>query len=108
MQFGGYGYEFDATYIGGPADGLGSSVVVLNSKNPPKWRYLELSECTPTKIPLGKHILKREPGIRTRVNVYILDGEPTDYDHAEDVLTYRFMTTMDYGEFAKRFGANNS
>ena len=104
MQFDGYGYEFDATYIGGPADGLESSVVVLNSKEPPKFRCLEPFDCTAAKVPLGQHILKKSPRSQAYVSAYELEGEPTEYDHEEDVLTYRFLETMSYKEFVTRFG----
>jgi len=52
MQFDGYGYEFDATYIRGPADGLESTVVALNVEKPPKFRCLKPSECTVSVVSL--------------------------------------------------------
>ena len=104
MNYDGYGYEYDATYMGGPADGLESSVVVLNTELPPRWRYMELSDCAVTKVPLGGHILKRSPGRGAKVNVYLLEGNPSDYDHEDDVLMYQFIETTTYEEYVRKFG----
>jgi len=100
----GYGYEYEARYFGGPADGLDSTVVILDSDLPPRVSYLELYNLPEGKMPIGKHLLKQRPRSDSRVGVYGLEGDPSDYDHDEDVLIYHFIETTTYKEYAARFG----
>jgi len=103
MEFEGFGYEFEAKYIGGPADGLESCVVTLNTDIPPRMSYLEVGKL-PRKRPLGSHIFKQRPARHSRIGVYVLEGEASSYDHDDDVLVYQFLESMTYEEFVKKFG----
>jgi hypothetical protein len=105
MKFEGYGYEYDAKYNGGPADGLESNVVIFNSNTPPEVTCLELHNLVSTRAPLGTSFLKRRPSDSVRVGVYKLENDPTSYCE-DDVLTYHFIEILNYSEYVSKYGEN--
>ena len=105
MQIEGYGYEYDAKYKGGPADGLESNVVIFNSNLPPEVTCLELHNLVSARHPLGNRLLKRRPKDAVRVGVYKLENNPGTYCE-DDVLTYNFIEIMNYSEYVSKYGEN--
>lgn len=105
MKIEGYGYEFDTKYVGGPADGLETNMVVFSEGVPPEISCLELHNLVESKTPLGKHLIEARPVNETRVGVYMLENEPNSYTDA-DLLTYQFLEMMHYGEYLERYNEN--
>lgn len=103
MQIEGFGYEYEAKYFGGPADGLESTVVTFDTSPPPEISCLELHNLIESKTPIGKHFFKRNPSADTRVGVYILENPPDEYTD-DDTLIYHFMEMMFYADFVKKYG----
>lgn len=105
MKFEGYGYEFDAKYIGGPADGLENSIVTFSDDKPPEVSCLELHNLIESKTPLGVHFFKQRPANETRVGVYMLENDPNDCTH-DETISYYFIEMMYYGDYVKKYEEN--
>jgi hypothetical protein len=107
MKIEGCGYEFDAKYVGGPADGLENNVVIFNEGKPPEISCLDLRNLVESKTPLGRHLIRERPADETRVGVYMLENDPGNYTH-DDLLVYHFIEMMNYNEYLIRYSDNSN
>ena len=103
----GEAWDFDAHHIGGPFDGLDSSVISF-IEFPPKSVFYSLpteeTDFLEVDKSLGKKLLKKwqEPHIpdATKVAVYTIEGDPEEYND-EDVINYHFKKLMTYLEYKR-------
>jgi len=106
MKFQGYGYQFDTKYVGGPADGLESSCIQLESSNPPRFLWVDVKNIPEEKPLLGEQMIKQWSNKKIpagmKVAVYEIDGEPENHSD-EEVVCYRYKTTTTYAEYIKEF-----
>ncbi len=102
----GYGAEWDAELVGGPFDGLEDLVISVNDDlTPPKFLTRTIGDYPEKKPKLGEKMLEywkhKHIPEETKIAVYILRGEETDYDEDDDNCIYDFVETTTYGEFRK-------
>lgn len=107
MQIEGYGYEYYATYIGGPADGLDASVVLFENKKPSEVSCVELNNLIESHTLLGSHFFKKKPSQAARVGVYMLEKDPDNY-HVDELFVYQFIEMTDYKTFLIKYGEKNA
>jgi len=109
MQVEGYGYEFDAMYFGGPADGWKTNIVTFGSSLPPEISYVEINNVIGCKTSIGRYFFRQEPARSARIAVYMLDerGHGDEIaDDFEEELRYLFIETMAYGDYLSEYGDN--
>lgn len=104
----GYGYEWDAELVGGPADGCLDRVIqVGGDKTPPKFFKKMLNE-EPKRETLGEKLIEhwasRHIEDEMKIAVYELDCDPEDVDEDSDTCVYRYLETINMGIARKKYG----
>lgn len=102
----GFGYEWDASLIGGPADGCLDRVVQINGeKFPPKIFKKILDGEEPKRETIGEKLIEYwTTGTLDndqKLAVYILRGVPEEVE--EDVCKYDYVETLTFKEFKNKY-----
>jgi hypothetical protein len=108
MKIDGYGYEWDAKLLGGPADGCIDRAIQINGKYPPKFitRIIDGEEIK--RESLGEKLIE----VLTRNNldenqnvaVYKLDREPEEVeDEQESEICYFYLETIKFGTYKTKY-----
>lgn len=96
MKRDGYGYEWDAMLVGGPADGCLDRVIAINGKNPPRHTFRIVDGSEMNRETLGEklilHLSRDVMDGNQKVAVYRLREH-----YGEETCMYQYVesTTMD-------------
>lgn len=92
------GWDFEATFFGGPCDGLQDEVLAVDDTPPEVW-WIELKDGVVKREKLGMKVLNtffnRTPQKDTKVAVYKIEDV--------DALTYKYEETLLFEEFATKY-----
>jgi len=98
----GYGYEWDALLIGGPADGCLDRVIEINGKNPPNLflRIVDGQEMNRETLgeKLIEYLTKDQLDGNQKVAVYKL-SEISE----EDKCSYNYLETIKMSDFRSKY-----
>jgi hypothetical protein len=102
----GFGYEWDASLIGGPADGCVDRVVQINGeKFPPKIFKKILDGEEPKRETIGEKLIEYWTSgsldEQQKIAVYELEGKPEDV--SDDICKYKYVETLSFKEFKKKY-----
>jgi hypothetical protein len=105
MELDGYGYEWDANLIGGPADGCVDRVIQVKPQctNPPVY-FKKMLDVYPKRESLGEKLIEAwadshlNPEIK--VAVYKLQN---DVDPEDDICDYHYLETMTVQQFRDKY-----
>lgn len=108
MEFDGYGYEWDAELVGGPADGCVDRVIQMNGeKHPPRY-FKKMLDDEVKRESLGEKVIEHwaSPHMdeSTKVAIYELRGEPDEVEEEADSCFYQYVETATMGEARKKYG----
>ncbi len=105
MKHEGYIVEYDAEFLGGPADGLQDSVISIDKQYPPKFTFFEIGDDEITPVSIGQKFIKSflKTCDETKVAVYQLENPETYDDDDETILPYKFIETTNYSTFQKNY-----
>lgn len=103
MKRDGYGYEWDAMLVGGPADGCLDRVISINKNNPPKHTFRLVDGNEMNRETLGEklmiHLTRNSMDPRQRIAVYALKEH-----FGEETCLYQYLESMSMDAFRKRYG----
>lgn len=102
----GYGYEWDAYLIGGPADGCIDRVVQINGeKIPPKIFKKILDGEEPKRETIGEKLIEHwtleNLDENQKIAVYKLREEETN--ESSDICKYDYLETLLFKDFKKKY-----
>lgn len=106
LNFEGYGYEWDANLIGGPADGCLDRVIQIQAKcqKPPKY-FKKMLDVYPKRESLGEKLIEawtdRHLDPELKVAVYKLKA---DVDPEADMCDYEYVETMTMKQYRDKYG----
>lgn len=99
----GYGYEWDAMLVGGPADGCLDRTIVINGDKPPKTLIRVMDGQAMNRESLGEKLIERltryEMDGSQRVALYVLRGldeqDRCIYDYEGSITMEKYRTDYD-------------
>jgi hypothetical protein len=99
----GYGYEWDAMLLGGPADGCLDRAITINGNNPPQNLIRIVDGRSMNRESLGEKLIERltrgqVEGFQ-RVAVYGLKSVGEDHK-----CSYDYLGTMSMDEYRSKYG----
>lgn len=104
MRTEGYGYEWDAELIGGPADGCVDRVIKVNDKVPPQFvmRFLDGEEIKRESLgeKLIEYLARNHLDENQKIAVYKLTIQPKDTD---DKCCYEYVETTIIKEYRIKY-----
>lgn len=107
IRMGGYGYEWDAELVAGPFDGMVDTVIQLEGNQPPEIIPKPMNKDGLKKLKLGEKVLeiwaKEHMQDDTKLAIYRLRGEPSDYSGDEDDLLYDFEEITTAAVFKQKY-----
>ena len=107
IRMGGEGCEWDAELVAGPFDGMVDTVIQLEGNQPPEIMPKPMNKSGLKKLKLGEKILeiwaKQHLPDDTKLAIYKLRGEPSDYDGDEDDLFYDFEEITTAADFRRKY-----
>lgn len=102
MKREGYGYEWDAMLVGGPADGCLDRVISINEETPPKHFFRIVDGNEMSRESLGEklliHLAKDVMDGNQRVAVYRLREH-----FGEETCLYQYVESTNMHEFRKKY-----
>lgn len=107
MKIEGYGYEWDAELIGGPADGCIDRAVQLNGKCPPNFLIKILDGEEIRRESLGEKLIEiftiGNLDENQNIAVYKLTIEPEEIDSESDACSYKYIETIKFGIYKNKY-----
>lgn len=105
MNVDGYGYEWDASLIGGPADGCIDRVIQTDGDIHPPEQFIKILDGGIEREPIGKKLLqswgeKHLPD-STKVALYRIRGNREDVDEDQDLCVYDYVESTTMGKIRK-------
>lgn len=108
----GYGYEWDAKLIGGPADGCIDRAIQINGKYPPKYliRIIDGEELERESLgeKLIEYLTRNNLDENQMVAVYKLTTNPENVEDESEECCYEYIETIRFGEYKKKFESSVS
>jgi hypothetical protein len=102
MKREGYGYEWDAMLVGGPADGCLDRVISINKNNPPRHMLRLVDGNEMNRETLGEklmmHLTNKSIDAGQRVAVYVLREH-----HGEETCLYQYLESISMERFRAKY-----
>lgn len=102
----GYGYEWDATLIGGPADGCVDRAIMINGNDPPKTLIRIVDGTSMKRETLGEKLIERltrgQIDGSQRVAVYSFDSIGED-----ETCVYKYSGTMTMEDYRLQYSESD-
>lgn len=107
MKFDGYGYEWDAKLLGGPADGCLDRAIQINGNYPPKFLMKIIDGEEMKRESLGEKLIEAltrgNLDESQKVAVYELQVNPEDIKNESDLCSYEYVETIKFGIYKEKY-----
>jgi hypothetical protein len=113
MKIEGYGYDWDAKLVGGPADGCVDRVIQINSKYPPRFfiRIIDGEELIRESLgeKLIEYLTRNNLDENQIVAIYKLTTDPEEIKDESEECCYEYVETTKFGQYKIKYeGLNES